>query len=105
MPMKVWAISIKEVFEPAQKFETVGELVSVLLPNVYILAGILFFILLIAGGLGIIIGAGGNDPQKVGQGQKAVVAALLGFLIIFSSYFIIQIIEVITGIKIFGSTL
>lgn len=96
------AVNIADIYEPAQKFGTVGSLISVLLPNIYILAGILLFFLLIAGGIGMIAGAGGGDPQRTGQGQKAVAAALIGFLIIFASYWIIQIIEVVTGVKILG---
>lgn len=103
--MRVFAVSIEEYFGPAKTFPTVGKLISTILPNVYILAGLLLFGLLIFGGFGIIMGAGGGDPQKTGQGAKAVTAALIGFLLIFLSYWIIQIIEVITGLDILKSTL
>lgn len=98
--MKALAVNIVDIYEPAQRFGTVGSLVSILLPNIYILAGVLLFFLLIAGGIGIITGAGGGDPQRTGQGRKAVTAALIGFLIIFASYWIIQIIEIVTGVDI-----
>lgn len=84
-----------------QVFPDIGTFISSILPNVYILAGLLLFLLLIAGGYGIIMGAGSGESQKVGQGQKAVTAAVIGFIIIFASYWIIQIIEVVTGVKIF----
>ncbi len=103
--MPVFAVDIGTEFWPAKTFPTIGKLISTLLPNIYILAGLLLFLLLIFGGFGIIMGAGGGDPQKTGQGTKAVTAALIGFLIIFLSYWIIQIIEVITGFKIFESGL
>lgn len=103
--MKAFAVDIGTEFGPAKTFPTVGKFISTLLPNIYILAGLLLFLLLIFGGFGIIIGAGGDDPKKTGQGKQAVTAALIGFLIIFLSYWIIQIIEVITGFKIFESGL
>ena len=99
--MQAFAVDIGTEFWPAKTFPTVGSLISTLLPNIYILAGLLLFGLLIFGGFGIIMGAGGDDPKKTGQGKQAVTAALIGFLIIFVSYWIIQIIEVITGISIF----
>jgi len=79
-------------------FPTLGSFISVILPNVFMLVGLLLFLLLIVGGFGIIMGAGSGDSQKVGQGQKAVSAAVLGFVIVFASYWIIQIVAVITGI-------
>lgn len=83
------------------EYQTLGGIVSILLKNAYIIAGIVFFFLLLFGGFGIIMGAGGGDPKKTAQGQQAVTSALIGFLIIFASYWIIQIIQVITGLNIF----
>lgn len=78
----------------------VGDLVSVVIANLYILAGIILLVLIVLGGIGMIAGAGQNDPQKVAQGRKAATMAFIGFLIIFASYWIIQIIEVLTGVDI-----
>ena len=87
----------------ASIFPDLGKLVGVLLFNAYVLAGIVFFFLLLFGGFGVIMGAGGGNPEQTAKGGKTVAAALGGFLIIFLSYWIIRIIEVITGIDIFQS--
>lgn len=100
-----YAVNIGTEFQPATKFGTLGSLISVVLPNIYILAGIILLVLLLFGGLNLIMAAGGGDSQKAEQGKKAVTAAIVGFLIIFASWWIIQLIETITGIKILGSTL
>ena len=42
------------------------------------------------------------DPKKLSQGQKAITSAVIGFLIIFASYWIIKLVEVITGLNIFN---
>jgi hypothetical protein len=84
-------------------FPTLSDLINVLLPNIYVLAGILLLLLLIIGGIGMIAGTSGGNPEQTAKGGKAVGAALIGFLIIFLSYWIIKIIEVITGINIFIS--
>jgi uncharacterized membrane protein len=96
------AVPINTYYTPATKFPTVGSLVNVILPNVYMIAGVLLFILLIFGGLGVIMGAGGSDPKKAEQGKQAVTMALIGFLIIFVSYWIVQIVGQVTGIDIFN---
>ncbi len=84
------------------EYQSLGGLVSIFLKNAFILAGILLFFLLLFGGLGIIMGAGGGDPKKTSQGQQAVTSALVGFGIIFASYWIIQIIQIVTGLNILG---
>lgn len=80
-------------------FPNVGTLINILLPNVYILSGVLLLILLIFGGFTIIVNAGKN-PQEMAKGNQALTSALIGFIIIFASYWIIQIIQHITGINI-----
>ena len=79
---------------------TLGNLISNLLDNVYLLAGIILFILLIVGGLSFIMGAGEENPEKAKKGKQAITAALIGFVIIFCSFWIIRIIEVLTGLSI-----
>jgi hypothetical protein len=81
-------------------FPNIGTLVNILLHNVYIIAGILLFLLLFFGGFMVIAGAGGGNPEQTARGGKAVGAALIGFLIIFLSYWIIKIVEIVTGLKI-----
>lgn len=86
-------------------YSGLGDLVSLLVSNAFVLAGLLLFFLMIGGGISMIAGAGQNNPESVAKGQKAVTAALVGFLIIFASYWIIQIIEYVTGLEILGSSL
>lgn len=87
--------------EPGSGYESIGGFISALLPNVYIIAGLILFFLIVLGGYGLL--AAGDDPEKLKQSSKAVTASLAGFLIIFLSYWIIQIIELLTGIDIFKS--
>jgi len=44
--------------------------------------------------------AGGNDPKKTQQASQTITAALIGFVVVFLSYAIIQLIETITGLQI-----
>jgi len=84
---------------------TLGKFITAILPNIYILAGLILFFLLIGGGLMFIVSAGQENPEGAAKGKKAITAAIAGFIIIFTSYWLIQIIETITGINIFESGL
>lgn len=77
----------------------VGTLVSSILFNAVVVAGVLLLFLLIFGGFSIMMGAGEQNPQKVAQGQQAATAALVGFVIIFTAYWIMQILGIITGLR------
>jgi hypothetical protein len=87
-----------------QVFPDLGTLISTLLPNVYMIAGVILLILLIFGGFTYIVSAGQQNQEGVQKGSKAITAAVVGFLLIFASYWIIQIIEVISGLKILQPT-
>lgn len=88
-------------FPPAGPFGTVAGLLNVIIPNLFLLAGVIVFILLVAGGFMLIAGASSGEADQVGQGQKAVTYALIGFVIIFTSWWIVKIIEAVTGVSIF----
>lgn len=75
---------------------------TILIPNIFTLAGVILLFLLIGGGIAII--QSGGNPDKQQQGSKAITAAIAGFALIFISYWIIQIIEEVTGAKIFQFT-
>lgn len=91
------------IFAPAKTFPTISSLVNVLLPNIYMLAGVSLFVLLLFGGFGVIMGAGNDDPKQSAQGRQAITMAVIGFLVIFASYWIIGIIEKLTGVAILNS--
>lgn len=78
---------------------TLGDLISNILPTAYLLSGAVLFFLLIIGGLTFIMKAGSGDEQGAKTGRQAILAAIVGFLIIFASYWIIQVIEIITGLN------
>lgn len=77
--------------------------ISRILPNIFIIAGLILFTYFIAGGF-VMIAAGGN-PKNMDQGKGMITNAIIGFIVIFASYWIIQIIQIITGIPILNPTL
>lgn len=63
------------------------------------IAGIILLFILIGGGIAMIKGAGKSDPKAVEQGKQAATSALIGFIVVFSAYWIVRLIETITGLS------
>jgi len=89
----------------ANTYTSAAPLVSSILKNSLIIAGIIFLFLLVFGGIMFISSAGSSDQKKTGQAQSAITSAVIGLAVVFSAYFIIQIIQVLTGVQILNSTL
>lgn len=84
----------------SQTYADPASLVSVIVKNGLTIAGIIFIVLIIAGGFMMIASAGSGDQKKAATGKTMITDAVIGFLVIFLSYFIIQIVQVITGLTI-----
>lgn len=77
----------------------IGQLISIVLPNVLVLAGAIFFILILAGGVGMVAGAGKeSSAQDKAKAQGAITYGVIGFLLVISAYFILQIVGKIIGV-------
>ena len=89
-----------EIDEGVENFKGLSpaDIINDLIPYIFIFAGIILFVMLIAGGFSIFVSAG--NPEKVKKGQAMLVNALIGFLVIFASYWIIQLLEFSLGIYI-----
>jgi len=55
---------------------------------------------LIFGGFSYIVSAGSGDAKQLEKGKKAITSALIGLVLIFCSFWIIQLLEIVLGIKI-----
>jgi hypothetical protein len=79
---------------------SVGGIFSELLKYIIPLAGMGLLIMLILGGIGLMTAAG--DPKKMEASQGRITMALVGFLIIFISYFIAQLLGIMLGVNLLG---
>lgn len=94
-------VPIGETFNsPFGQTLTIGNLVSVLVEAAFAIAGVIFIFLLVAGGIGIMAGAGNDNPEQVTKGKQAITSALIGFIIVFAAFWIVRLIEEIIGVKI-----
>lgn len=67
---------------------------------IFPLAGLILFLMIVWGGFEMLTGVAGKKGLEAGK--QRVTAAVIGFLLLFASYWIIQIIETITGVTILG---
>jgi len=110
MDKNLLAVNISEFLKDTKgdsvgaKYTSVGPLISSFLKNSLVIAGVILLGLILFGGVGMITSAGSGDSKKAEQSQKTITSAVIGFLIVFCAYFIIQIIETITGLNILNYT-
>jgi len=78
----------------------IGTLISTLLPNVLVFASIIFFFLIVGAGFMMIKSAGSaGSPQDAAKAKAALTYAIIGFLLVVTAFFIMQIIGTITGVN------
>ncbi len=101
---KLASIDIEESFlngsgQNLSDITSVNNYVSAIVTSAISIAGIILLFLLIGGGIGMIAGAGKSDPQSIEKGKKAATSALIGFIVVFCAYWIVKLIESITGLS------
>jgi len=77
----------------------VGGIISLILPYLFVIAGLLLLFYLIYGGFHMMIAA--NDEKGLAEAKGKITNALIGFLLLFVSYWLVQILGHIFGIQIF----
>jgi len=82
-----------------QNLDSVSGLVSLFLNGAFVLSGLILLFFFILGGIGMISSAGQSDPQKAEQAKKTITSALIGFVIVFTSYWIVKLIGSLLGIS------
>ena len=82
--------------------EKVNDIVSAIVMGSISIAGVILLFMLIGGGIAMIAGAGKSDPKTVEMGKKAATSALIGFVVVFSAFWIVKLIETITGLDLTG---
>lgn len=84
--------------QPDASMLTPKGIISHALPILFVLSGLILFIMFIWGGFEMLTGAA--NPKSQEAGKQRITAAVIGFLIIFASYWIAQIVQAIFGISI-----
>ena len=77
----------------------IGSFVTVFLNVAFIGAGLILLFFFILGGIGMISSAGQDNPQKAEQAKKTITSAVIGFVIVFASYWIVKLIGQLLGVS------
>jgi hypothetical protein len=79
---------------------TLGQVVTEIFNYAIVIAGIALLGFLIAGGFDLL--TSGGSPEGIKRGTNRITYALVGFIIILSAFFILQIAELLFGISVAG---
>ena len=76
----------------------VGKLVSLITEAFIVVGGIIILYFIVLAGFKMIQSAGTDNPKGAEQARMAMTNAVIGFVIMFTAYWIIQVIERIVGV-------
>ncbi|MBI3380210.1 hypothetical protein HY029_05645 [Candidatus Gottesmanbacteria bacterium] len=93
----VYAVNITDEWPLAKVFPDLGSIPSRLLPMALLFGGIIFFVMVIVAGFSIMKGAGSEDAQAKEKWHRVLTYGAVGLMIMFSSYWILQIINFVTN--------
>lgn len=74
----------------------IGTIVQRAIPFIFAFAGIGLLIMLIAGGFGVLTSSG--DAKKLASASQRLTYAILGFIVIFVAFWVVQLAGKILGI-------
>lgn len=96
-PDQAMAVDIGSVWPLATVMpNTLGGMVSYLLPKALLFGSLVFFVLVIIAGFGLMSGSGG-DPHAQEQAKNFLTYAVLGLVIMFGAFWILQLLNFVTG--------
>jgi len=78
---------------------TIGDVITSILPYLFTGAGLVLLLYLILGGLQLMTSRG--DPKAVEAAKGKITNALLGFIVVFASFWIVQLVGRFLGIEVF----
>jgi hypothetical protein len=84
--------------DTSEQLSTPGGIVSRVLVFAFPIAGMILFVMLVWSGFEIL--AGSASKKSLDAGKQRATAAIIGFVLLFASYWIAQILEVVFGINI-----
>lgn len=80
----------------SEKYTDIGFLINLIVQNIFVLGTIILFFMLVYAGFRFVVGG----KKGLDDSKAIMTTAIAGFLIMFTSYWIVQLIKIITGIDI-----
>lgn len=76
--------------------ENFGAVIVAALPYIFFVAGLLLLIYIIIGGYSLMFSQG--DPKSIAAAKAKITSGLIGFIIVFVAYWLVQAIGLILGL-------
>ena len=89
---------VQEDSEFKDQFRTPAGILNRVLDFAFPIAGLILFVMIVFGGFEMLTGAA--NKKNIDQGKQRVTAAIIGFLLLFASFWLVQIMEKIFGVRI-----
>jgi len=93
----VYAINIQDNFAPAKNFSDLSSIINLFVKNLFLIAGIIFFVIFLIAGFKIL--RGGENAEELKKIQAIFVSSAAGMIIIFGSYFAVLVITNLLNIS------
>lgn len=87
---------LEDVAAPEFAGKNIGDIVSALVPWIFAIAGFLLIIYLLYGGYQYLLS--GGDPKSLEKAKSVITTAIIGFVIVFISFWLVEIILRILGL-------
>jgi len=79
------------------KINSLGDLISAIIPYIFGIVGFILLLMIVFSGFQMLTSTG--NPKTMESGQKRLVNALIGFIIVFLSYWIVKFVGQMLGIE------
>lgn len=86
---------LKDGTQVQQVFNSTDDMINLLVKVAFVAAGAVLFFMIIGAGFALIQG----DSKDKDKAKSTMTSAAIGFVIMFSAYWIMQIIQMITGLN------
>lgn len=81
------------------QFTDLASVVNQAMTLIFPIAGLILFLYLIWGGFDYLTSMG--DPKKAESGKAKITNAVIGFIIIFASYWIVQLLDYVLKLRVY----
>lgn len=88
---------LEKVVAPKLAGTTIGSVISLLLPYIFTLAGLIMFFYLLYGGYRWMVSRG--DPKEIQAAQQDITYAVIGFIVLFAAYWITRLFGLALGLQ------
>ena len=91
-------LKLSDSSKVSELYDTPATLVQIIIRNMFPISGVVIFLMIFIAGFKFVT----KGKDGIEDAKKIMTATVIGFLVMFSAYWIVQIISLLTGINIPG---